>query len=63
MRARCPTKQKNAQTDELMNVDEEDNLVSAMEAALEEAPREMVLHVKRRNKELKVCRVPSPILR
>lgn len=46
------------QTDALMNVDEEDNLVSIMEEALEEAPRDMVSVVKRRDKELKVRLVP-----
>ena len=51
----CARRNSNQpQTDALMCVDEDDNLTSMMEAALEEAPQEMVALVKRRNQELKV---------
>lgn len=47
-------KTKQTQTNALMCVDEDDNVISMMEAALEEASPEMVALVKRRNQALKV---------
>lgn len=37
-----------------MGVDDDDNITSMMEAALEQAPKEMITLVKRRDQELKV---------